>query len=114
MSTYKKLYYEANRSILMERMRKYYHDNKIQLSLYKKKTYKENRQNKINHVKNYYKENKDKVINYKFHHYYKINYDLSDEIIDILYAIKENNNIKRLKNIYYYITLAEMYNIVID
>ena len=114
MTTYNKLYYESNRLKLMDRMRKYYHNNKVELSLYKKKTYKENRQNKINHVKNYYKENKDKVLDYKFHYYYKNNYDLSDDIIDILYAIKENNKIKKFKNTIYYITLAEMYNIVID
>ena len=114
MSSYKKSYYELNRLKLMDRMRNYYHNNKVELSLYKKRIYKENRENKINHVKDYYKENKEKVLDYKFHYYYKNNYDLSNEIIDILYGIKKNNNIKKLKNINYYITIAEMFNIEIN
>ena len=53
-------------------------------------------------------------MDYNFYYYYKNTYNLSNNIIDILYAIKENNKIKKFKNINYYITIAEMYNIVID
>ena len=77
----------------------------------KKKRYDENRENEIKQVKEYYKENKTKVLEYKFDYYYKNNYDLSSDIIHILYGIKENNNIKKFKNINYYITIAELYNI---
>ena len=114
MSTYKKSYYELNRLKLTERMRKYYYNNKIEFALYKKKRYEENRENEIKQAKEYYKENKNKVLEYKFHYYSKNNYDLSNEIIDILYGIKENNKIKKLRNINYYITIAEMYNIEIN
>ena len=114
MSSYNKSYYLANRLKMTERMRNYYNDNKIEFALYKKKRYEENRENEIKQVKEYYKENKTKVLEYKFHYYYKNNYDLSNEIIDILYGIKENNKITKFKNINYYITIAEMYNIKIN
>ena len=114
MSTYNKSYYLSNRLKMTERMRKYYYNNKIEFALYKKKRYEENRENEIKQVKEYYKENKNQVLEYKFHFYYKNNYDISDEIINILYGIKENNKIKKFKNINYYITIAEMYNIEIN
>ena len=76
-------------------MKKYHNNNKIKILEQKKKYYENSR-------------------NDKFHYYYKNNYYLSTEIIDILYGIKENNNIKKFKNINYYITIAELYNIEIN
>ena len=99
MSSYNKTYYLSNKSKFMEKMRKYYYDNKIEILEQKKKYY----ENSIN----------DKM-EYNFYEYYIDKYDLSTEIINILYGIKENNNIKKFKNINYYITIAEMYNIEIN
>ena len=113
MSSYNKSYYLSNKLKFMEKMKKYYYDNKIELAQYKKKRYDENREEEIKQVKQYYNNNKTKVLEYKFHYYYKNNYDLLTEIIDILYEIKENNKIIKFKNIEYYITLAELYNIEI-
>ena len=114
MSSYKKSYYELNKMKFKEYMKKYYNNNKIEISEQKKKYYEISRNDILDQKKKYYEISRNHKIDYNFYHYYKKKYDLSDEIINILHAIKENNKIKKFKNINYYITLSEMYNIIID
>ena len=114
MTSYNKTYYELNRMKFKEYMKKYYDNNKIEISEQKKKYYENSRNDILEQKKKYYEISRNHKIDYNFYHYYKNKYDLSNEIIDILYSIKENNKIKKFRNIYYYIALSEIYNIVID
>ena len=112
MSTYNKSYYELNKSKLMERMRNYYYYNKIEILEQKKKYYENSRNDILEQKKKYYEISRNNILGqkkiyyeisrndkleYSFYKYYKNNYDLSTEIIDILYSIKENNNIKKIQ-----------------
>ena len=114
MSTYNKSYYQLNKSKFMERMRNYYYNNKIEILEQKKKYYENSRNDILEQKKIYYENSRNDKLDYNFYYYYKNKYNLSTEIIDILYEIKENNKIKKFKNINYYITLAELYNIEIN
>ena len=114
MSSYNKSYYQLNISKFMERMRNYYYNNKIEILEQKKKYYENSRNDILEQKKIYYENFRNDKLDYNFYYYYKNKYDLSNEIIDILYGIKENNKIKKLRKIDYYITIAEMYNIEIN
>ena len=88
-------------------------NNKIEI-LEQKKIYYENSKNStLEQKKKYYENSRNDRLEYLFYKYYRNNHNLSNEIISILYSIKENNKIKKFKNVNYYITLAELYNIEI-
>ncbi len=97
-NSYQQKYYLSNREKIIEKNKKYYYDNKIEILEQKKKYYENSRNDILEQKKIYYENYRNDKLEYSFYKYYKNKYNLSTEIIDILYTVffKKKSPIKKI------------------